>query len=92
MTPTCGARIDPAASKKPPYDADFQQVETFCPWEGDIGEQGRHDATSPIANFEFEAASPYRRGQKILVSATQRSPTQTDNELKMVFKFLVDGR
>jgi hypothetical protein len=46
--------------------------------EGDVGDQGRNDSPNAIANFDFEVALPYRRGEKIFLRPRRRSNTLSD--------------
>jgi hypothetical protein len=33
--------------------------------QGDVAQQGRLDSSHAIGNFEFEAALPYKRGERL---------------------------
>jgi hypothetical protein len=44
----------------------------------DIGKQGGGDSPNAIANFEFEVALDYRRGERLFSKPRQRSTTMGD--------------
>ena len=46
--------------------------------EVDVGEQRGCDSPNAIANFEFDVALNYRRGERLFSKPRQRSTTQCD--------------
>jgi hypothetical protein len=62
-------RLRPPPSLSPPVE-DVMEV--------DVGEQRGCDSPNAIANFEFDVALNYRRGERLFSKPRQRSTTQCD--------------